>query len=40
MPHARKVIFVQQLQQEVGILAVGLLLADSLGPNLRRITNP
>jgi hypothetical protein len=24
----------------LGILAVGLLLADSLGANLRRITNP
>src|SRR6266513_130202 len=33
MPHARRVIFVQQLQQDLGILAVGLLPADSLGAN-------
>ena len=39
-PHARKVIFQQQLQQQLGILAVGFLLADSFGLDLRRITNP
>jgi hypothetical protein len=39
-PPAREVIFQQQLQQELGILAVGLLLADALGLDLRRIANP
>jgi hypothetical protein len=39
-PHARKVIFQQQLQQKLGILAVGLLLADALRLDLRRIANP
>jgi hypothetical protein len=39
-PHARKVIFQQQLQLELGILTVGLLLADALGLDLRRIANP
>src|SRR6266849_8734793 len=39
-PHSRKTIFQQQLQQELGILAVGLLLPDSLGLYLCRISNP
>jgi hypothetical protein len=39
-PHAWEVIFEQQLQQELGILAVGLLLADPLRLNLRCIANP
>jgi hypothetical protein len=39
-PDSRKAIFQQQLQQESGILAVGLLLPDSLGLNHRRISNP
>jgi hypothetical protein len=38
-PDARRVIFQQQLRQKLGILAVGLLLADALGLDLRRITN-
>jgi hypothetical protein len=39
-PHPRKVIFQQQLQQKLGILAVGLLLADTFRLDLRRIANP
>ncbi len=39
-PHAGKVIFQQQLQQKLGMLAVGLLLADPLRLDLRRIPNP
>ncbi len=38
-PDSRKAIFQQQLQQQLGILAVGLLLADTLGFNLRGIAN-
>jgi len=39
-PDSRKAIFQQQLQHELGILPVGFLLPDSLGLNLRRISNP
>jgi hypothetical protein len=39
-PDSRKAIFQQQLQHESGILPVGFLLPDSLGLNLRRISNP
>jgi hypothetical protein len=38
--HAGKAIFHQQSQKELGILAIVLLLADSHGPNLRRVSNP
>jgi hypothetical protein len=39
-PDLGKVIFQQQLQQKLRIVTVGLLLADSLGLNLRRIADP
>src|SRR5580704_2421529 len=39
-PDPRKVIFPQQSQQQSGVLTVGLLLADSLGLDLRRIPDP
>jgi hypothetical protein len=39
-PDLRKAIFPQQLQHKSGVLAVGFLLPDSLGLNLRRISNP
>ena len=39
-PDSRKVIFPQQPQQQSGVLTVGLLLADSLGLDLRRISDP
>src|SRR5260370_2372980 len=39
-PDSRKIIFPHQSQQQSGVLTVGLLLADSLGLNLRRIADP
>jgi len=39
-PDSREIIFPQQSQQQSGVLTVGLLLADSLGLNLRRIADP
>jgi hypothetical protein len=39
-PDSRKTIFPQQLQHKLGILAVVLLLPDSLGLDLRRIAKP
>jgi hypothetical protein len=39
-PDSRKAIFQKQPQQEAAVLAVGFLLPDSLGLNLRRISNP
>jgi hypothetical protein len=38
--YPRKAIFQQQLQQKLGILVVGLLLADALRLDLRCIANP
>jgi hypothetical protein len=39
-PYSRKTIFHQQRQQKLGILAIDLLLPDSLGLDLCRIFNP
>jgi hypothetical protein len=39
-PHPRKVIFDEQREQQLRIVAVGLLLADSLGLDLRGIADP
>jgi hypothetical protein len=39
-PHAGKVIFQQQLQKKLSIVAIGFLLADSFRLDLRRITDP
>jgi len=39
-PDSRKAIFQQQLLQKLRVLAVCFLLPDSLGPNLRQISNP
>ncbi|MGA8037405.1 MAG: hypothetical protein WB985_15670 [Candidatus Acidiferrales bacterium] len=39
-PDARKVLFLQQSQQQSSVLTVGLLLADSPGLDLRRIPDP
>jgi hypothetical protein len=39
-PDSRKIIFPHQSQHQSGVLTVGLLLADSLGLNLRRIADP
>jgi len=39
-PDAWKAIFLEQLEQQLGVLAVGLLLADTLGFNLRGIADP
>jgi hypothetical protein len=39
-PHPGKVIFDEQRQQQLRIVAVGLLLADSFGFDLRGIADP
>jgi hypothetical protein len=39
-PDAREIIFPQQFQEQSGVLTVRLLLADSLGFELRRIADP
>src|SRR5215475_8015136 len=39
-PDFRKALFQQQLQQQSGVLAVGLRLPNTLGFNLGRIPNP
>jgi hypothetical protein len=39
-PDPRKAIFPQKLQQQLRILAIGLLLPYSLGANLRCVPDP